>query len=80
LGDLIELHTNPPKIVMLADQKWELNHHSWDEEVEPNDPITQFCFFVYEGGARCMSAMKREKHEEAVMTYDTPHPGGLGGQ
>jgi len=42
LGDLIELHTNPPKIVMLADQKWELNHHSWDEEVEPNDPITQF--------------------------------------
>jgi len=80
LGELIELHTNPPKIVMMADQEWELNHHLWDEEVGPTDPITHFFFFVYEGGARCMSEMEREEREEAVMTYDTHHPGGPGGQ
>jgi len=80
LGELIELHTNPPKIVIMADQEWELNHHLWDEEVGPTDPITHFFFFVYEGGARCMSEMEREEREEAVMTYDTHHPGGPGGQ
>jgi len=42
LGELIELHTNPPRIFMMADQEWELNHHLWDEEVGPTDPITHF--------------------------------------
>jgi len=44
LGELSELHTIPAKIVMMADQEWELNHHLWDEEVGATDPITPFLF------------------------------------
>ena len=47
LGELVELHTNPPKIAMMADQEWELNHHLWDEEVAPTDPSTHFIFCLY---------------------------------
>jgi len=78
LGELKELHTNPPMIFMMADQKWELNYHLWDEEVAPTEPITHFNFFVHEGGARCMSEMEREEREKAAMTYDTHHIGRTG--
>jgi len=80
LGKLVELHNNPPKIVMMADQEWELSHHHWDEEVATTDPITHFFFLVYEGGARCMSEMEREEREEAGTIFDTHHPGGSSGQ
>jgi len=80
LGKLTELHTNPLNIAIMADHEWELNHHLWDKEVGPTDPITHFYFFVYEGGAPRMSEMKREERKEAVMTSDTHHPGGPGGQ
>jgi len=46
LGELIEFHTNPPKIFMMADQEWELNHNLWDGVVAPTDPITHFFFGV----------------------------------
>ena len=46
LGEFIELKTNPAKIFMMADQKWELNHHLWGEEVGPTDPITLLFFCV----------------------------------
>ena len=62
----------------MADQKWELNYHLWDEEVAPTEPITHFIFFVHEGGARCMSEMEREEREKAAMTYDTHHIGRTG--
>jgi len=80
LGELVELHTSSPKIVMMPDHKWELSNHLWDEGVAPTDFITHFCLFVYEGGACCTSKMEREEREEAGTIFDTHHPGGPGGQ
>ena len=80
LGELSELHTNSLKIFMMADLEWELSRHLRDEEMGPTDPITHLFFFVYEGGARCRSEMEREEREQAVMSWDTHHPGGPGGQ
>jgi len=80
LGELVELHTSHPKIVMMADHEWELSHHLGDEQVAPSDFFTHSCFFVYEGGARCTSKMEREEREAAGTIFDTHHAGGPGGQ